>query len=265
MTRGFEQQKRHVLWDDYFAAGNAAYERREFSNAIASYEKALEVAELLERDSRSISYSYGVQTREKMATTLKNLGSAHSEQRKYAEAESYYKRALAIRESVLGVDHVRVADVVHDLATGYRMQGRYDEAQPLYERAARIYETLEIRPRLVMTLMNMGHLYDAQGRLPEAESMFRRALTMTEEAIGANPAPQHPGYPGLIVCLRDYAAFVRKAGRADEADRYDNRVSDMVRQSDEYSASLRKSGRDAEAKKIEERIKNIMSGPVGGR
>ena len=87
--------------------------------------------------------------------------------------------------------------------------------------------------------------------------MFRRALTMIEEAIGANPAPQHPGYPGLMICLRDYAAFVRKAGRAEEAGRYDNRLSDMVRRSGEYSASLRKSGREAEAKKIEEHIKTL--------
>jgi hypothetical protein len=43
-----------------------------------------------------------------------------------------YKRALAIREKVLGPEHPSVGAALNNLALLYDSQGRYPEAEPLY-------------------------------------------------------------------------------------------------------------------------------------
>jgi hypothetical protein len=47
---------------------------------------------------------------------------------------------MAIREKILGPEHPDVADSLHDLASLYYRQGRYPEAEPLYQRALAIRE-----------------------------------------------------------------------------------------------------------------------------
>ena len=50
------------------------------------------------------------------------------------------KRALAIREKVLGPEHVNVAQSFNNLAGLYNDQGRYADAEPLYKRSLAIRE-----------------------------------------------------------------------------------------------------------------------------
>ena len=59
-------------------------------------------------------------------------------QGRYEEAEPLYKRALEIRERVLGPDHPDTATSLNNLAILYDNQGRYEEAEPLYKRALEI-------------------------------------------------------------------------------------------------------------------------------
>jgi tetratricopeptide (TPR) repeat protein len=55
-------------------------------------------------------------------------------QGRHAEAETLYKRALAIREKALGPDHPYVATSLNNLAKLYWSQGRYADALPLAQR-----------------------------------------------------------------------------------------------------------------------------------
>ena len=48
---------------------------------------------------------------------------------KYAEAESLYKQALALREEALDPEHPDVVSSLTDLAVLYRKDGRYVEAE----------------------------------------------------------------------------------------------------------------------------------------
>ena len=56
------------------------------------------------------------------------------------KAEPLYKRALDIREKVLGPRHQSVAVVLDNLALLYQAQGHYDKAEPLFIRALDIFE-----------------------------------------------------------------------------------------------------------------------------
>jgi len=49
--------------------------------------------------------------------------------------EDLYKRAMAIREQILGPSHPEMARTLNNLARLYRAQGRSDEADRLEKRA----------------------------------------------------------------------------------------------------------------------------------
>ena len=75
-------------------------------------------------------------------------------------------------------------------------QGRYEEGWRLWERA------LEVDPRHVHSLRNLGILHSDQGRPDEAQSLFERALEVD---------PRH------IETLCDLGTLHCKQGRFDEA------------------------------------------------
>ena len=111
------------------------------------------------------------------------------DQGKYGEAEELYKRALAIREKALGVNHPDVARTLTNLAMLYWTQGKYREAEGLYKRALAIRETSARREsprRWAMTLNNLALVYRAQGKYTEAEGLLKRALAIREKALGAS-------------------------------------------------------------------------------
>lgn len=59
---------------------------------------------------------------------------------RYAEAESLYQRALAIREKTEGRESLEVAWTLHGLGEVYTKQGRYAEAEACYQQALVIRE-----------------------------------------------------------------------------------------------------------------------------
>jgi tetratricopeptide (TPR) repeat protein len=61
------------------------------------------------------------------------LGLLYVVQGKFVEAESIYKRALAGREKVLGIEYTLILDTVHNLGALYIDQGKLVEAESMYE------------------------------------------------------------------------------------------------------------------------------------
>src|SRR5437660_11756325 len=73
--------------------------------------------------------------------TAKNLthpGNHNHVTGQYAKAEPLYKRALKIREKILGPDHRTVAECLDELAALYWAKGESAKAEPLSQRAAGI-------------------------------------------------------------------------------------------------------------------------------
>jgi tetratricopeptide (TPR) repeat protein len=75
-----------------------------------------------------------------VAGSLNNLANIYSDLGDYQKAEPLYKRALEIREKVLGPDHPDVSDSLNNLANLYSDLGHYQRAEPLYKRALEIKE-----------------------------------------------------------------------------------------------------------------------------
>jgi CHAT domain-containing protein len=109
-------------------------------------------------------------------------------QKRFAEVESLLKRALAIREKLLGGEHPETAWTLAGLGELYRQQARLAEAEPVLKRALAIQEkTLGAnRIEVAITLQSLGEVYRGRGEVDRAEPMLQRALAIREQTWGKN-------------------------------------------------------------------------------
>ncbi|MCK5661163.1 MAG: tetratricopeptide repeat protein, partial [Methanosarcinales archaeon] len=118
------------LWAERVVkAVNCAFPYVEFSNwhlCNRLLPHALACAKVIEKWSLEL---------EESATLLDQTGDYLQVRARYGEAEPIYKRALEIREKVIGTEHPDVATNLNNLAGLYRDQGKYQMAEPLYKRA----------------------------------------------------------------------------------------------------------------------------------
>ena len=61
-------------------------------------------------------------------------------QRRFADAEPPFRKAIALRERSLRALHPDTGDALMNLASALFQQGKIDEATPFFERALRIFE-----------------------------------------------------------------------------------------------------------------------------
>jgi CHAT domain-containing protein/Flp pilus assembly protein TadD len=134
---------------------------------------------------------------------------------RFAEARAPLMRVLEIRERVLGVDDLLVAETLMFLASNYSVTGDYANAEPLYLRAQRIFEQ-RLGPdhaRVARLLTDLGGFYLQKGDEVKAEEADRRALGIYERAhLAENPAV------GSI--LATLAGFYYARGDYENAEKY---------------------------------------------
>ena len=115
------------------------------------------------------------------ADLLYRAGEYLHSQAAYSLAEPLLRRALAIREKMLGHVHRDTAMSFNSLAILLQDQGDLAAARPLFERAFAVYPS----PSALISLA--GALHD-QGDLAAARRLFERALAICEKQLG----PEHP-------------------------------------------------------------------------
>ena len=127
------------------------------------------------------------------------------EHAQYTEAEPLYQRALAIREKMLGAEHLLTASSLNNLAALYESQGKYEQAEPLYQRALAICEK-ELgadHPDTATSLNNLARLYHTQGKYEQAEPLFQRALAIREKRLGTD-------HPNTRIVQENYTDLLQK-------------------------------------------------------
>lgn len=65
-----------------------------------------------------------------------------------------------------------------------------------------------------MTLNNLAVLYKSRGKHADAESLYRRSLSIFEQALG-------PTHPHVTTCRANYAELLREMGRVADAAEVD--------------------------------------------
>jgi tetratricopeptide (TPR) repeat protein len=156
---------------------------------------------------------------------LNNLASLYQSQGRYAEAEPFYQRSISIREQQLGKDHPDLTHALNNLASLYQIQERYSEAEPLLQRAIAIGEEHlgSDHPNLSLYLSNLANVYREQRKgmtnplqepgnfTSEAEPLYQRALTITEQQLGSD-------HPNVATILSNLAELYREQRRYGEAE-----------------------------------------------
>jgi eukaryotic-like serine/threonine-protein kinase len=191
-TKGAHREAREVLTEALKVAeatsgteseaGEIAGELARVAELQGNVAEALRLGEqvLAERIAR-----FG-QEHPRVAAQLNNLGLAFEGVGDSDSARHYYRRALAIKEKVLGPDSASTALTLNNLGAIEIVLGHLDEGQPLLERALAVRERVlgPEHPYVATTLGNLAIAHRKRGRIDEALAMQERALAIKIKAYG---------------------------------------------------------------------------------
>lgn len=159
-----------------------------------------------------------VELREEMQSVLGEafvrLAESYYEQSNYVEAEKLYQRILAMREKEVGLKSPALLNDLNNLAGVMCVQGKFSEAEVFVQRSVNIVETYE--PENILKLADgintLAGIYYQQDKHEQCEPLLERSLRLRQRALGAE-------HPDIADNLRDYAKFLKKIGRAEEAEK----------------------------------------------
>ncbi|HEX7979154.1 MAG TPA: serine/threonine-protein kinase [Gemmatimonadaceae bacterium] len=126
-------------------------------------------------------------------------------------AEGHYRRALAIRESLLGPEHPLVARVVHGIGALRADQGRLDEAETEYRRALRIDERARADSTdMAKDLTGLTSVLWHRKQYAQAETLMKRIIAIQEQHLG-------PDHADVAASLNNLAIQYWATGRYADA------------------------------------------------
>ncbi len=132
---------------------------------------------------------------------------------RYKGAEPLLRRALAIREKVLGPEHPDTAITLGNLSTLYYRKGDYKGAEPLYRRALAIREKVlgPEHPMTARSLDGLAVLLHQIGDYKGAEPLYRRALAIEKKVLGLE-------HPATAITLDHLAKLLESKGDYEGAE-----------------------------------------------
>jgi len=118
-----------------------------------------------------------------LANTYRELGL-------YTQAEGHLKRALEVRQELLGLESRDTLSVMNNLGILYENQGRYDEAEQMYDSCLDVGLKLLGKESLftLNVMNNQAVLYMNLGRYADAEKLFSKTFSIKSRVLGS----EHP-------------------------------------------------------------------------
>lgn len=143
-------------WDHEIAVGDDAYNDGNFVEAEQHYRESLAIAERLHLSEAQ------------RATSLASVAQSMRYEKKFKEAEPFFREALTIREKVLPANHPRMASTLEGLGASVFAQDRLNEAEGYFLRA------LAIRDRLTALRARMARFFNCWAGPIFAETSQKR-------------------------------------------------------------------------------------------
>jgi tetratricopeptide (TPR) repeat protein len=183
-------------WKEHNETGRRHFERAEFAEAEQAYVAALRQATLLG------------------AVTLTELGQVAFSLRDFQQSESYFRRALTIREQALGTESVDLMQALNDLAAPYYSRGELEQAERLYRRALTIGESQlgELHTDLTVTLSNIARLHQRRCDWRAAAPLLGRLLAIKQRSLGET----HPHAISLMLAVANARSSLGEHEVAEE-------------------------------------------------
>ena len=151
---------------------------------------------------------------DRFASILWAIAVLLSDSRRFAEAETYFKRSMEVSESWAGPSDRFVADCLWGLSKCLTGAGKVDEAEDAIRRAIKIYETLpeNVDEFLATNYGNLGSILFQKGKLQEACEALSLAVKLRGRLAGEYD-------PGLISLTNKLALALMQLGRHKEAEK----------------------------------------------
>ncbi|MDO9069533.1 MAG: tetratricopeptide repeat protein, partial [Deltaproteobacteria bacterium] len=141
-------------------------EMRRFDEALAHFEKALQIAARI-GDRSTASYSYG------------NMGTVHHDRGDFGQALEMYRRRLELTTQ-LG-DRQSSAYTRINMGLLEKQRGRYKEAEALYLESLKVMTELGDRRAVAITTGKLADLFFATGRMGLARQGYREAVEQARQ------------------------------------------------------------------------------------
>lgn len=186
-------------WKAHNESGRRHFERAEFAEAEQEYIAALRQATLLG------------------AVTLTELGQVAFSLRDFTQSESYFRRALTIREQALGLESVDLMQALNDLAAPYLSRGELEQAERLYRRALAIGDAQlgELHVDMTVTLSNLARLHNRKSEWRAAAPLLGRLLAIKQKSLGDS----HPHAISLMLAVASARSSLGEHEVAEEMAR----------------------------------------------
>ncbi len=148
-------------------------------------------------------------------TSIVEMGVLFQSQGKLAEAEPYFREAMAGYRRVLGDDHPDTLTSINNTALSLRAQGKLAEAEPYYREALAGFRRVlgGDHPDTLNSIGNMGELLRDQGKYAEAEPYCREALDGCRRVLGDDD-------PATLGSINNMGGLLEMQGRLAEAEPY---------------------------------------------
>jgi serine/threonine protein kinase len=198
------------------------------------------------------------------------LGETYLDLGEPALAIRQFERAVALRTTKLGTDHLHTLEGRNNLAAAYRIAGRTAEAIALHE------ETLKLRARklgpvhrdTLVSRNNLATAYRAAGRTAEAIALHEETFKLMTSRLG-------PVHRETLISRGNLAAAYRIAGRTAEAIALNEETlrlrattlgpdhPDTLVSRNNLAAAYRDAGRTAEAIVLHEETLRLRAATLG--
>ncbi|CAF2126843.1 unnamed protein product [Rotaria magnacalcarata] len=201
-----DREKSHL----YHMFGIVKDGQGQYTNAIACYERAIEINEkILSPHDVDLAASYGC------------IGLAYSKIDDYSNALLFHQKALKIYQQSPSANHSQLAVSFNNIGSVYNNMGDYSNALSYYQKAVKIKEDIlpSHHPSLATSYNNIGLVYCAMGDYSEALSSHRKALEIQEKSLPPDHSDFAPTYGnmGMVYSkIEEYPKAVSYCERALE-------------------------------------------------
>lgn len=162
------------------------------------------------------------------AHSLEFLAGAYADAGNYRRAHPLYTDLARIRTASLPPGDELVPAIWTDIGMLYMREKQFAQAETAFRRSLSMAERAQADLMAGRLLTGLGNALREQGRYGEADTVYRQAIAMRSQKFG-------PGSLKVAESLSEYAVCLERAGRAHEAADCRARVAQII-------ASLKRAG-----------------------
>ena len=137
----------------------------------------------------------------------------------YSKAEQLFRRALQLKEKVLGKGHPDTLGSMTGLAISLGQQGKFAEAEAMDRQTLQLIEKVlgKEHPDTLGSITGLAISLGQQGKFAEAEAMDRQTLQLKEKVLGKE-------HPDTLINMNNLAIWLRQQGKFAEAEAMDRQT-----------------------------------------